>query len=123
MISGPIDHPLRYAQAIALAGRAIELWPRDYKSWWMLGEATTLYSQAIWNLWPESCVPETAKMRLANQAFDDIVRKRTDRVSLRQSRYSPVNCFPIKRLGATGGGPSCWNGTSDRTATTSTRTR
>ncbi len=77
VISGPVDHPLRYAHAIALAGRAIELWPNDYKSWVLLGEATNLYAQAIRGTCGWSCVPDSAKSRLPgiNEAFDDIVSK------------------------------------------------
>lgn len=76
VIAGPVDHPLRFGHAIALAGRAVELWPDDYKSWWMLGEATTLYAQAIRGTCGWNCVPESAKRRLPglNEAFDKIVQ-------------------------------------------------
>ena len=76
VIAGPVDHPLRYAHAIALGGRAVELWPGDFKSWWMLGEATNLYAQAIRGTCGWNCVPESAKVRLPglNKVYDDIVR-------------------------------------------------
>jgi tetratricopeptide (TPR) repeat protein len=75
VVSGPIDHPARYAEAIALAGRAVELWPRDYKSWWMLAEATNFYAQAIRGTCFWDCVPPGAKARLPSiyEAFDAIV--------------------------------------------------
>jgi hypothetical protein len=75
VVSGPIDHPARFAEAMAVAARAIELWPKDYKSWWMLAEATNHYAQAIRGTCGWDCVPASAKARLPAiwEVFDEMV--------------------------------------------------
>jgi tetratricopeptide (TPR) repeat protein len=60
----PVPHPPSYAAGIALAARAVTLWPDHYRAWWCLAYVLGHYSSAIrgGDYWQK--VPESARRRI-----------------------------------------------------------
>lgn len=80
MISGALPHPPGHAAAIALALRAAERWPGDYRAWWNVAHALVQYAWTIRGgaYWDD--VPEAARrrfrpiLRVADRAVHEAIR-------------------------------------------------